>query len=114
MISPLYIAVSGINAAFKKQAASAHNVANSNTDGFKSLVASAEEHEHGGVKVSISKNTEPGADYDNGYGKVAEYSNVTYAREAVDQTSNRHLFAANIASLKTYEEMNESLIDILA
>ncbi len=114
MISPLYSAVSGINAAFKKQSASAHNVANSNTDGYKSLVASAQENENGGVKVTISKNTEPGAVYDNGYGKVAEYSNVNYARETVEQVSNKHLFAANVASLRTYEEMTESLIDILA
>ncbi len=114
MISPLYSAVSGINAAFKKQAASSHNVANSHTDGFKSLVASAQENENGGVKVSISKSTEAGAEYDDGYGKVAEYSNVNYAREAVDQLSARSLFATNIASLKTYEEMTESLIDILA
>jgi len=114
MISPIYSAASGINAALRKQDASAHNVANSNTDGFKSLVASSQENEHGGVKVTISKNTEPGAVYDNGYGKVAEYSNVNYAREAVDQISSRTQFAANLSSLKTYEEMSESVIDILA
>ncbi len=114
MISPLYSAVSGINAALKKQAVSANNVANSNTDGFKSSVASTQENEHGGVKVTISRGSEPGAVYDNGYGTVAEYSNVNYAREAVDQGSARNLFAANLAALKTQEEMSESLIDILA
>lgn len=114
MISPLYSSVSGINAAFKKQAVSAHNVANSNTDEYKSLVASAQEHENGGVEVTISKNTEPGAIYDNGYGKTAEYSNVDYAGEVIDQINARTLFAANLTSLKTYEEMSESLINILA
>ncbi len=114
MIQPLYSAVSGINAAFKKQSVSAHNVANLNTDGYKSSVASAQEGEHGGVKVTISKSTEPGAVYDNGYGKVAEYSNVNYAREAVDQVNAKTQFAANLAVLKTSEEMTESLIDIIA
>ncbi len=114
MISPLNSAASGINAAFKKQSVSAHNVANINTDGFKSSVASAQDIEHGGVKVTISQSTEPGAIYDNGYGTVAEYSNVNYAREAVDQKSAKIQFAANLAALKTNEEMTESLIDILA
>jgi flagellar hook protein FlgE len=114
MISPVNSSVSAINAALQMQAASAHNVSNAQTDKFKSTVVTAQEHENGGVKVTLSHNPEPGAVYDNGYGKVAESSNVNYARERVNQISARNLFAANIASLKTFQDMNETLIDIMA
>ncbi len=114
MIAPVSSSISGINAALQMQAVSASNVTNANSDGYKSKVASTQETKTGGVKVTISENSQPGPDYDNGYGKIAEYSNVDYARERVSQINARSLFAANVASLKTYEEMSETIIDLMA
>ncbi len=114
MITPVSSSISGINAALQMQANSAHNVTNANTDGYKSRVASTEETKTGGVKVTISENKQPGPVYDNGYGKTAEHSNVDYARERVSQINARSLFAASVASLKTYQEMTETVIDLMA
>jgi flagellar basal-body rod protein FlgC len=114
MTSPLNIAVSAINAAFQMQAASAHNIANSNTDGYKSLDASTEESITGGVTVTISKDPQPGTSYYTSDGEEAETSNVDYARERVTQINARTLLAASIVSLQTYEEMQKSVIDIMA
>jgi len=114
MITSVSSSISGINAALQMQSASAQNVSNANTDGYKSKVASAVEDKNGGVKVTISNNEEPGPVYDNGYGRVSELSNVDYAGERVNQINARQLFAANVASLKTYQEMSDSLIDIIA
>ena len=113
MISPVSSSISGITAALQMQEVSAHNVTNANTDGYKSSVASAKETKTGGVKVTISKSTQPGPVYDKGYGKEAVHSNVDYARERVNQISARTLFAANVASLKTYQEMSETIVDIM-
>ncbi len=114
MISPINSSVSAINAALKKRAASSHNIANVNTDGFKSVVASLQENRNGGVSVKISKNPQPGAVYDKGNGEETESSNVDLAVESVQQIIARNMFAANIAALKTYQEMEESVIDIMA
>ena len=113
MISSINSSVSALHAADRMLEVSAHNVANANTDGFKSSVASAQEDINGGVKVTISKNSQPGTVYDTGDGIMAESSNVNYATEAVNQISARTLFAANVASLKTYREMYKSIIDII-
>jgi flagellar hook protein FlgE len=114
MISFFNSSVSAINAAFEMQAASAHNVANALTDGFKSLVASTQENKNEGVKVTVSQNPQSGTVYVTGNGKEAESSNVDYARETVNQINARHLLAANIAALKTYQDMYKSVIDIRA
>ncbi len=114
MISPPNSSVSAIHAVFQMQAVSAHNVANSNTDGFKSSVASTQENKNGGVTVTVSQNTEPGAVYYKGNGEEAESSNVDYARERVSQINARTQLALNIAALKTYEEMYKSVIDMMA
>ena len=114
MISSVKSSVSAINAAFEMNAASAHNVANSHTDGFKSLVTSTENNRNGSVTVNVRRNPEPGAVYDNENGEQVESSNVDYAREAVNQMNARYMLAANIAALKTYQDMEKSVIDIMA
>jgi flagellar basal body rod protein FlgG len=43
MVQAAYSSISGVVAAFNLQSVSAHNVANGNTDNFKSTVARAEE-----------------------------------------------------------------------
>ena len=105
-------AVSAIRAAEQQQAVSAHNVANSNTDGYKRSVATTEEDAHGGVNVSIRKDNTPAPTY-NKRGKEVEPSNVDQARETVDQIHARALFEANVESLKAYEETQETVVDMV-
>lgn len=114
MISAIQNAMSGIKAAGDLQSTVTHNVANSNTDKFKSTVATADESDGGGVKVTLSKNNNAGTIYDKGDGTKVESSNVDIANEAVGQIKADHLLKANIASLKTSDEMMGNVIDILA
>jgi flagellar basal-body rod protein FlgC len=114
MISPVNSSASAITAAFRKQSVSAHNTANINTDGFKSLIASTVDHKNGSVTLEVRENPEPGIAYFKRDGTEAETSNVNLASEAVEQVTARTMLAANVAALKTYEEMQERLIDLMA
>ncbi len=114
MISPANSSISAINAALTQQAVSAHNIANSNTNGYKRAVATTEEDAHGGVNVSIGKDPDQGPTYVRPDGIEVVTSNVDQAREAVDQIRARTMLAANVESLRTYEETLKSTIDIVA
>lgn len=114
MVQAAYSSISGIVAAFQLQSVSAHNVANSNTDNYKSTIARAEEAYKGGVKVSLSKSRYSSASYDAGSGQKQKPSDVSYAKEATNQIGSKHLLAANLAVLKTYDEMTGTLIDTFA
>ena len=114
MISAFSNSVSGIQAALKLQSVSANNIANSSTDGFKSDVAVVEAEDNGGVKVTITKNTEPGVVHDRGDGAEIESSNVDIASEITNQISSKSFLQANVAAIKTTDEMLGSLLDILA
>lgn len=112
MVSSVNSSVSAIHAASQQQAVSAHNVANSNTDGYKRAVATTEEDAHGGVNVSIRKDQTPAPVYQR-RGKEVESSNVDQARETADQIHAKALFEANIASLKSYEETQKTIVDMV-
>ncbi len=113
MLQSIYNSISGMVAAFNLQSVSAHNVANSNTDSFKNTVARAEEAYQGGVKVTLSQSSKAGEVYDPGDGQPLEMSNTENSTEAVNQIGSKHLLSANIAVLKTADEMNKSIIDLL-
>jgi flagellar basal body rod protein FlgG len=106
-------AATALRAAEQQIEVSARNVANSNTDEYKSKVARAHEGDHGGVKVTLSEDTSPGTKYNGPDGEVAETSNVDYANEGVNQVRARALYEANLASLRAYEETYETTIDLM-
>ena len=113
MISSVNSSLSALHAAEKLLEVSASNVANANTDEYKSKKASVSEDKHGGVKVSISRSAQPCIEYDRGDGVIVESSNVDYANEAVNQMSAKAMYSANLTSLKSYEENHSTLIDIM-
>ena len=113
MVSAVNSSLSAIKAADKLLKVSAHNIANANTDEYKSQVASVSEGDHGGVKVTVSQSTEPGAEYDRGDGVRVESSNVDYVNEIVNQIRAKEMYQANLAVLKNNEETHKALIDIM-
>lgn len=113
MVSSISSSLSGIKAAFELQNASAKNTANANTDGYKKDIVTLSETKDGGVETTTSKSDSPGYLYDKS-GNLVESSNVNYADEAVSQINAKHMLKANLAALKTADEMQESVIDILA
>ncbi len=114
MISSINNSISGIQAALDLQSVSAGNIANVATDEFKSDVAVVEAEDNGGVTVTMTKNTEPGVVYDRGDGVEIESSNVDLASEITNQISSKSFLQANVAAVKTADEMLGSLLDILA
>lgn len=116
MINPTNSALSALRAFGQKQGVTSHNVANMNTDGFKKSRAVLEEGDPSGVTVSVSQIDTPGAllPADDGTGEMRETSNVALEEEVCSLITTRHGFAANVQTLKTWDEMTEELIDLFA
>lgn len=106
--------VSGIQAALNILNVSAHNTANINTEGFKKQRATLSEGNNGWVFAAIGENKESGPLYQDADGNVAKASNVDFSEEILHQISAKHLFSANVTALKTSDEMQKSLLDIVA
>lgn len=106
--------LSGIRAAVTMIEASAGNTANSNTNGYKKKTVALNEAEKGGVVATVKTSSSPGISYTDTYGNAFEASTVDYAGEAVTQMTAKHMLSANIAAFKTADEMEKSVIDILA
>jgi len=116
MVNPTVSALSGIKAFATKIGVTANNIANMNTDGFKKSRAVLEEGHPSGVTVSTDEIDTPGAvlPAQDGSGATREMSNVDLEEEVVNLVTARTAFSANIKTLKTWEEMTESLIDLFA
>jgi len=114
MLSPLGASFSGLRADAEKLEASANNVANLSTDGFKRDRVLLSEGVAGGVVVQIAKSRESGPFYQSHQGELIEASNVDLAEEAVEQILAKYMFSMNLATIKTADEMRKGLIDLLA
>jgi flagellar hook protein FlgE len=93
------IAQSGLQAAQTRLGASANNVANGQTEGFKRQTVQATAQPQGGVVVTLSRAATEGSDL---------------TQDVVDQLSAKQSFAANLAVLKTADQMMGSLLDTRA
>jgi flagellar hook protein FlgE len=93
------IAQSGLQAAQTRLGASANNVANGQTEGFKRQTVQATAQSQGGVVVTLSRAATEGGDL---------------TQDVVDQLSAKQSFAANLAVLKTADQMIGSLLDTRA
>ena len=90
------IALSGMNAAQTQLRASAHNVANLGTDGFRRRQVQQTPQAGGGVETSI---TRAGSDL---------------VRDVVTQLAAKNAFLANLAVFKTSNRMAGALLDARA
>ncbi|MCE1193900.1 MAG: flagellar basal body protein [Acidovorax sp.] len=95
------IASSGLQAAQLRLDASANNVANMNTPGYRREVV-AQEEASGSTGVRASVQREPQAD------------GVALEEEAVEQMSATYAFKANLQTIKTQDAMMGSLLDVKA
>lgn len=92
-------ALSGLNAAQTRMAASANNIANLNTPGFRRDQVLAQPQAGGGVAVSVQKADQPGDDL---------------TRDVVEQMKATYEFKANLQVIRTERDMTGSLLDTLA
>jgi flagellar hook protein FlgE len=96
MASITSIALSGMNAAQMQLNASANNIANMNTDGFKRQQVSQTAQPEGGVSTSITTASTPGS---------------SLTEDVVTQLQAKNAFMANLAVFKTHDKMAGALLD---
>ncbi|MED5618512.1 flagellar basal body rod C-terminal domain-containing protein [Ideonella sp. BN130291] len=93
------IGLSGMNAAMRQLGASAHNIANAQTPGFRRQQVLQQTLADGGVRVSVAQAAEPGEHL---------------AEDMVQQMSASYAFKANLRVVQTQDQVLGSLLDVRA
>jgi len=105
--------ISALNALGKKQATSANNIANSQSDGFKKSRVVLEEGEKGTVTTKTQAINTPGTMINQPDGTLTETSNVDLATEVTGMIPTKHAYQANLKALQTTAEMEKSTLDLI-
>jgi len=117
MINGIYSSISALFSFGKKVESNANNIANANTDGFKKTRVTLQETSPQGVEPKVEKVNTPGPvvfkQMTDGMQPV-ELSNVDLATELPKMQINQRLFEANLKSLKTQLEMEDTVLDLKA
>ena len=116
MLGGIEAALSGMLGAGRMLGASAHNIANAQTEGFKRIKALPEESSAGGVRVSLEQDQTAGPSFftpDEDGLTLREGSNVDLTEELTNTLQATHLFEANVASFKAQHKTLGFLLDII-
>ncbi|MBN1603566.1 MAG: hypothetical protein JW915_18290 [Chitinispirillaceae bacterium] len=97
--------LSGMQAAMTRQSVSAHDVANSNTDGFGQYTAYQTNMKPSGTRVSHIARELNNSEMPSG---------TDYATEAVEQKESLNNLKANSAVFKVQDRITGALLDIFA
>lgn len=127
MINTISIALSGLNAATQRLNTSASNVANVTTSGsleagkqapYSALQTTQSADDSGGVRSQVIPKDpgfvpaySPDSPFANEDGIIG-VPNVSLAEEAINMNLAETTYKANIATLKTAEEMSDELLRI--
>ncbi|OQX09404.1 MAG: hypothetical protein BWK76_22245 [Desulfobulbaceae bacterium A2] len=117
MLTGMEAALTGLQAYGTKMQATAHNVANLNTDGFKRTRVLMQESAAQGVETHVEQDMSPGAMVveQGGQGEeLREQSNSDLGNEFVEMMVTSHGYNANLKVLQTADSMLGSLLDIKA
>ena len=112
MITGISASIAGLLAFGKKLSNTAHNVANSNTNGYKKTISTITEDSQNLPKVNLMKSNAPGAIIQN-EGLLAETSNVDLAEEFPQMMIAQRGYEANITALKAQSDVLKSILDIV-
>jgi flagellar hook protein FlgE len=108
--------LSAIKAFGEKMGVTANNIANVETEEFKKSTATLVEDPKHNVEVEITQPDIPGpvvVDTTNGQFTQREMSNVDLAEEIPQTMIAQKGYEANLATLRTRDEMLKSIIDII-
>ena len=100
MASLSSIGSSGLQAAQLRLDASANNVANANTPGYRQALAQQAVADSAGVRATVERE--------------ANEKGVALEQEAVEQMSATYAFKASLQTIKTQDQMLGSLLDVKA
>ena len=107
----LSVASSGLAVASTQLAVAAHNVANANTQGFVPARVEVREAPEGGAEARIELGMpERAAEVDRA---LLAPSRSDLVAETVSQSVAAALYRANLASLRTAQETDEALFDLV-
>ena len=108
--------LSAIKAFSTKMGVTANNIANVETEEFKKSTATLVEGSKENVEVEIDQPDIPGpvvVEVTNGQLTEKEMSNVDLAEEIPQTMIAQRGYEANLAALRTQDEMLKSIIDII-
>lgn len=109
-------ALSAIKAFGEKMGVTANNIANMETEGFKKSKATLVEGPKKNVEVKITQPDIPGpvvVEETDGQLTEKEMSNVDLAEEIPQTIMAQRGYEANLATIRTQDEMLKSIIDII-
>jgi flagellar basal-body rod protein FlgC len=115
MLNAVTASLSGLVAAQRKLEVASRNVANADTDGYRSARVVLTEAPGGGVAAEELRDGVPGPAVveERGGSLVAvEKSNVDLVREVGDLALAKPLYRANLKVLEARDEMLGSLLDV--
>jgi flagellar basal body rod protein FlgG len=112
MIPGISASIAGLLAFGKKLSNSAHNVANSNTNGYKETVATITEDGERLPEVNLMQSNSPGAFFQE-EGLFKETSNVDLAEEFPQTMIAQRGYEANVKALKAQSDVLKSILDIV-
>lgn len=105
--------ISALQALGTKQSVTANNIANSESAGFKKSQTILEEGQTGAVSAKTQPVNTPGTMINQPDGSQEEMSNVDLTQEVTEMIPTKHAYAANLAALKTTEEMEDTVLDLI-
>ncbi len=111
MIKALATSIQGLKAMETRMAASANNLANVNTDGFKKDRVTLSETVHGGIRAEVAKVETPGAMVED-LDTTRELSNVDLAEEIAGTIPTKAAYSANLKMIQTQDELTGTLLSI--
>ncbi len=115
MISAFQSALTGLQAFGTKVQSHANNIANANTNGYKSTRVILQSGDPQGVKSTVEKVNNPGPmvfEQGNNGEELVELSNVDLAKELTYTKLDSHMYKANLKTIQTTDEMLGSLLKI--
>jgi len=119
MLSPISSALSGLNAASNRIAASADNIANQFSKNYTPKAITQVSLGNGGIQSQV-RNVEPPtttifnpSDPDANADGSVQLPNVDVANELVNITVASYDFKANLKTIKVADNMQKYLLDIL-
>ncbi|MBF0377471.1 MAG: hypothetical protein HQK72_08290 [Desulfamplus sp.] len=95
-------------------AVTANNIANVESDNFKSSRTVMNEGNNGGVKVSLSKNSADGPLVTQSNGTTKELSNTDLATEFTSMINYQSAYGANVKTIQTDDEMKGTILNMKA
>ncbi|MGL1958974.1 MAG: flagellar basal body protein [Colwellia sp.] len=114
-INGLASSVSGLRASATRINVSGHNIANVNTDEFKSQVVNQTEN-RGIVETTITRDETKGPEVqhptDNGTLEKVELSNVDISQEVGNQILASNNYKANAKAIQVQDEVMGTIIDL--